>query len=95
MEFTIEPLFDIEVETPRYVHQLDPLEIDNGDETSTCKHCGDTVRSGTFSFNHQRVFNGWCAQRLFCNHRVNDIQDEWMNSHGFETVDEHDEENWV
>lgn len=62
------------------------------DTEAQCSYCGDV---GRWIINdHQRVFNGWCAARLFCNHGANEIQLAYLERHGWEVVDAHDERNW-
>jgi hypothetical protein len=125
--FIQEPLFELEEPAPK--KREDGWFLRNEDGELECPHCHDT---GGFIWNdHSRVFNGWCAKRLFLNSRGGGWQRSidsgdvleyldpkkynqkhygqkwidmvtelaksdigWLNSKGWEVVDQHDERNW-
>jgi hypothetical protein len=91
--FTIEPLFDMETET---APQREYWYIKHDDGSLECPHCGEISANLTIAeISHCRVFNGWCATRLLCNHGANDIQLKYLAEHGFEICDPHDKDNWA
>ncbi len=127
--FIHEPLFEIDPPTESTYEPEELWFILDADGQKVCPHCGES--GGFITNDHGKVFNGWCAKRLFLNGRAkwrnqivsgeikryldpkqydqkrygqkwideitemnnNDIG--WLNSKGFDLVDEHDERNWA
>lgn len=91
--WTIEPLFEFEIETPE--RKLDKNAIPLDDGSVRCRHCGIVEANDfLFSISHSYVFNGWCSKRLMANNGANPDQLEWLSKHGFQQVDRFDVAYW-